>query len=247
MNQPTTDNSEGASVEALWQWVSVPRAATLLHCSQPTVLRRIEDGRPIGLPDGSKLVLESERIGRPQGSRFEVRLPSWLTDPKPEEASAVPDDVSQPDVSETSDVSVEPQVPSPTDLEKMLPVLNLIMAPYVERERERDAQLARRSELIGELQARLSLVTEQHQAALRAKDGELGAQRGALAALNELADELRQMVKLAQQGQGLAEATAALAEVRIGDLTQALFDLGEQERERRAQSWWQRLRVSLGR
>lgn len=96
------------------RWLSVEQAAALLGISTPTVRRRIKQGGPpFTLRDGSAWPVVSERIGRPQGSAFVVKLPAWLEEDSTEESPDKPPDdgVTSSGMDASSQASSEPAAP----------------------------------------------------------------------------------------------------------------------------------------
>lgn len=151
------------------RWYSVEQAATLLGISPPTVRRRIKQGGPsFTLRDGSAWPVVSERIGRPQGSAFVVKLPAPLEPPSTEGPPMPDDDPTEPDnlvgtlsgVSDPSPASVtgasDASDPSSDASDRMLALVV--------------AELAAARERVGELRALLAQAALELEASRRAGD-----------------------------------------------------------------------------
>jgi hypothetical protein len=231
------------------RWCSVEQAATLFGLSTPTVRRRIKaGGPPFHLPDGSAWPVVSERISRPQGTAFVLKMPAEI-------GASPPDDPPQPDTRPTSvgrvsgvtDASVagaEDESPVADDTSSPPTDASDVALALV-------AQVADARELVGELRARHEAVLADLEASRRAADASLAeladaveAREVALAAWGLERAEL-EVTRRHEQDRRLAAEAALLALTAREDALEAR-ERDVRIREARLVAsgwlgWWRRL------
>lgn len=156
-------------------WYSVPELAPRIHLSVATIKRRLaqwsHDGKPIALADGSSLPIQAEKIARPQGDEWRVRVRGAL--PPVSAAPERPDSKPAPPVS----------APMSADHAALMAVREILS-----EERSERRKLATENAALSERAGRAELLAEQ-----------LAAERERITTLAAERNELRRQLTLAEE------------------------------------------------
>lgn len=234
------------------RWYSVEEVAAIFGLSTPTVRRRIKaGGPPFTRHDGSGWPIIAERIQRPQGSYFVLKLPADLEPPCTEGPPTPGDDPTEPDtlvgtlsgVSDPSPAAVtgvsDASDPSSDASDRMLALVV--------------AELAAARERVGELRALLAQAALELEASRRAGDASVAElarvreEQGASEAAWEMTRaELGATLRNAEDRRLATEAALLALMAREDALVSRERDVAA--REARASSpslawlaWWRRL------
>lgn len=231
------------------RWCSVELAAKLLGLSTPTIRRRIRAGEPpFRLPDGSSWPVESERIVRPQGSYFVLKLPAGLEPLAPSVEAGSTEDLTTPDRSSDD----EQASPSPVTPEEEASGVD--RHPSVTPSDASTALIRELvADLVGELRARSDGVQLELARVTRALDASqsetirVTAAYDAYRAETEATRQLESVTLREAQDRRLAAEAALLAlSAREDSLTAREQAVAATEARLGAMGLWARLRWLLG-
>lgn len=234
------------------RWYSVEEVAAIFGLSTPTVRRRIKaGGPPFTLRDGSLWPVVSERIARPQGSAFVVKLPAPLEPPSTEGPPMPDDDPTGPDDivgawSPVTDPSPTPVTGASGASDPSSDASDRMLALVV-------AELAAARERVGELRALLAQAALELEASRRAGDASVAelarvieARDASEAAWEMTRAELGVTLRNAEDRRLATEAALLALMAREDALVSRERDVAA--REARASSpslawlsWWRRL------